>query len=81
MHELADKTEADEGVCLSVTITWRDRWGGGSSTFSATNIKLSDARAAARRMGWPGHGGSFWDYLKDDIRRLVASLAAPTEKN
>lgn len=69
---LEERIEAAEGSCAGVQIEWKDRDGSWCSLF-VLHAPLSEVQAAARQMGWPGHKGGFWNYLKDDLRRMCAA--------
>lgn len=43
-----------------------------------SGVDSEEFSAAARKAGWPGHSGGFWNYFKDDLRRFFG-LPRPQE--
>ncbi|WP_234041632.1 hypothetical protein [Erythrobacter aureus] len=59
----------------TATYHWRSR-DGAEATVSLDNpTSREQADEFARSVGWPGHAGTRWDYLKDDLRALRTALA------
>lgn len=57
-------------------VTWRDRQGIECTIRKAflLGTPASEIAAWKRGEGWPGHQGRWWDYFRDDIRRLFGRL-------
>lgn len=66
-------------MASSISYNWHRR-NGKFTTYkvmlpdSPTPTEAANADAMARSMGWPGHGGGRWNYLKDDFRAWVRKL-------
>lgn len=56
--------------------TWRER-DGSEHRFVMTGpgeITRAEWDEECREAGWPGHPGTWWDYLKDDVRAIFARI-------
>lgn len=57
---------------LKIARHWRNRDGSESSVewHGPRETTWDEIDATCRDAGWPGHDGSWWNYMKDDARAL-----------